>query len=135
MKQLLSTKYSNGLFNTATLLLRFVAGLVMVPHGYDKLVHFAEYKKNFISFLGMGGTLSLALVVFSEFFCSIFVMLGLFTRLACIPLLIGLAVVVLKTHKGEIFGDGEHGLLFFIIFFAILLVGPGRVSADAAMGK
>jgi putative oxidoreductase len=107
----------------------------MIPHGYDKLVHFAQYKKDFLNFLGMGPTLSLALVVFAEFFCSVFLIMGLFTRLVASILLIELLVVVFKAHQGEIFGDGEHGMLFLIGYIAIILIGAGKASLDGILGK
>jgi putative oxidoreductase len=94
MKKLLSTKYSAGAFNTAMLLLRLVVGFLMINHGYDKLVHFGDYQTKFMNFLGMGQTVSLALVVFAEFFCSIFLILGLFTRLSAIPLIVVMCVAL-----------------------------------------
>lgn len=135
MKKFFSTNYSASAFNLAMLLLRVGFCGLMIPHGYDKLVHFATYKKDFMNFLGIGSTLSLALVVFSEFFCSLFLLVGLFSRLVVIPLIIGVAVALFKAHNGEIFGDGEHATLFMIGFLVILLVGPGKISADGMMGK
>jgi putative oxidoreductase len=110
-------------------------GILMMMHGYDKLVHFAKYQHDFMSFLGIGSTMSLALVVFAEFFCSLFLILGLLTRLATIPLIIATCVMVFKAHKGDIFGEGEHATLFLIGYLVLLLVGPGRVSVDSMAGK
>jgi putative oxidoreductase len=135
IKKLISTKYSALSFNIAMLILRIGMGGLMIPHGYDKLVHFTQYKKDFMSFLGLGGTVSLALVVFAEFFCAIFLIMGVFTRLFAIPLIIEMFVVVFKAHKGEVFGDGEHGMLFIAGYIVILLCGPGKASVDGIMGK
>jgi putative oxidoreductase len=135
MKKLLSTQYPGWAFNISMFLLRAGLGLLMIPHGYDKLVHFATYKKDFMNFLGMGGTISLALTVFAEFFCSIFLMMGLFSRLTVIPLIINMLVAIFKAHNGDIFGDGEHGSLYLIGYLAILLCGPGKASVDGIMGK
>ncbi len=135
IRKLISTKYSVLSFNIAMLILRIGMGGLMIPHGYDKLVHFTQYKKDFMSFLGLGGTVSLALVVFAEFFCAIFLIMGVFTRLFAIPLIIEMFVVVFKAHKGEIFGDGEHGMLFIAGYIVILLCGPGKASVDGIMGK
>jgi putative oxidoreductase len=135
MKKLLSTKYSTGAFSTAMLVLRLGVGILMMMHGYDKLVHFAKYQHDFMNFLGIGSTMSLALVVFAEFFCSLFLVLGLFTRLATIPLIIATCVMIFKAHKGDIFGDGEHAALFLVGYLVLLLVGPGRASADSMVGK
>lgn len=135
MSKLLSTNYSDGAFNVGSLLLRLGMGSLLLPHGLDKLTHFAQYKGQFINFLGIGTTLSLALTIFAEFFCSIFVILGLGTRLAAIPPFIAMSVALFKAHNGDIFGKGEHPALFAIGFLAILFFGPGKVSVDGAMGK
>ena len=135
MKKLLSTKYSASAFNIAMLTLRIGFAGLMLPHGYDKLVHFASYSENFMSFLGIGRSLSLALDIFAEFFCSIFVLIGLFTRLATIPLITAMVVAATIAHKGEIFGKGEHSALFAVGFLVLLLVGPGKISVDGIMGK
>ncbi len=135
MKKLLSTKYSAGAFSTATLVLRLGLGILMMMHGYDKLVNFAKYQHDFMNFLGIGSTMSLALAVFAEFFCSLFLILGLFTRLAAIPLIITAGVIVFKVNKADIFGDGEHAALYLVGYLVLLLVGPGRISVDSMIGK
>lgn len=135
MNQLLSTRYPPWAFNLSMFLLRVGLCLLMMPHGYDKLVHFSSYRLEFMNFLGIGSTLSLALVVFAEFFCSLFVMIGLFTRLTVIPLIIELSVVVVEAHDGDVFGKGEMGTLFLIGLLPVLCCGPGKVSVDGIMDK
>jgi putative oxidoreductase len=135
MKRLLSTSYSNAAFNLATLLLRLGMGGLMIPHGYDKLVHFNQYREKFINFLGIGTTLSLVLVIFAEFFCAMFLVMGLFTRIVLIPMIIGISVALFKAHNGEIFGKGEHAGLFLFGFLALLLLGPGKISVDGMSGR
>ena len=135
MKKLLSTKYSAGAFSAAMLILRLGVGILMMNHGYQKLIHFSEYQAKFMNFLGMGSTMSLALVVFAEFFCSLFLILGLFTRLAAIPLVIATCVMVFKAHNGDVFGDGETAALYLTAYLVLLFVGPGRVSVDSMIGK
>jgi len=135
MKKFFSTKYSETGFTIAMLLLRVGLGLMMIPHGYDKLVHFSTYKNHFLNFLGIGSTLSLALVIFSEFFCSVFVAMGLFTRLGSLVLVISTGVALMKRHSGDIFGKGELVGLYFTGFLVLLLVGPGKASLDKLLGK
>lgn len=135
MKKLLSTKYSAGAFSTAMLVLRLGVGILMLMHGYDKLLHFKQYQGTFMNFMGIGSTMSLALVVFAEFFCSLFLILGLFTRLATIPLIIDTCVMVFMAHKGDVFGKGETAALYLISYIVILFVGPGRASVDSIIGK
>jgi len=107
----------------------------MIPHGYSKLNKFSEMAPAFSDPFHIGGTLSLSLVIFAEFFCSIFIIAGLFTRLASIPLIISTAVALTYAHHGRIFDDGEKVALFLIIFIAILFVGPGKLSLDKMIGK
>ncbi len=135
MKKLFSTGYTTSVFNLALFILRVGSGILMIHHGYDKMVKFNEYAPNFIHFLGLSGTISLSLVIFAEFFCSIFVMLGLFTRLACIPLVIDTFYAVAKGHKYDVLGAGEHASLFFLIFLTVLLTGPGKISVDGMINK
>jgi putative oxidoreductase len=135
MKKLLSVSYINWAFNVAMLLLRLGAGALIIPHGYDKLIHFSEKKDSFMNFMSMGSTLSYSLVIFAEFFCGMFIVLGLFTRLAVLPLIIAMSVVVFKASHGNIFGKGAEGALFLSCFSAILLCGPGKVSVDGLINK
>jgi putative oxidoreductase len=135
MKKLLSTKYSAGAFNTAMLVLRLGMGILMMMHGYDKLVHFGDLQHKFMNFLGLGSMLSLALVVFAEFFCSLFIILGLFTRPATIPLIITMLVVIFKVNDGAVFIKAENAPLYLIGFLVLLLLGPGKISVDSMTGK
>ncbi|MEY2916708.1 MAG: hypothetical protein RIS73_422 [Bacteroidota bacterium] len=135
MKKLLSTKYSAAAVSTAMLLLRLSVGILMLLHGYDKLIHFAAKQNTFMNFLGIGSTMSLALVVFAEFFCSLFLILGLFTRLATIPLIITACVIIFKVNNGHVFKDFENAPLYLIGYLVLLLLGPGRVSVDSMIGK
>ncbi len=135
MRKLLSTKYSAGAFNTAMLLLRLVAAGLMLKHGYDKMVHFDETAKEMINFLGIGQRPTTALVIFAEFFCSLFLIIGLFTRLACIPLIITMIVAVVKAHNSDFMGEGQTATLFLGCYLVLLLLGPGKVSVDSMIGK
>lgn len=139
MKKLFSTRASDSAFAIATLLLRLgFGGLLLINHGWHKLTHYAEMQRQFGDPLGLGSTVSLALVVFAEFFCAAFVILGLFTRLACIPVIIAMGVAFFKVHQmkyGAGPGSGQSALIFLIAFLAILFTGPGKFSLDRLIGK
>ena len=135
MKKLFSTNYSAGAFNFATLLLRIVFGILLMNHGDDKLAHFSATASNMPSLFGMGSNITAALVIFAEFFCALFVVLGLFTRMACIPILICMGYALFKAHNGDIFGQGQTAALFLTGFTALLIIGPGKVSVDGMIGK
>ncbi|HMR18176.1 MAG TPA: DoxX family protein [Sphingobacterium sp.] len=121
--------------NLAALLLRVGFGVLMIPkHGYVKLVEFNERKEVFMDFMGLGSTLSLSLAVFAEFFCSIALILGLFTRLATIPLMVTM-LVIFSVHNWVLFGQYELSTAFFIAYLAILVLGPGKYSLDYLIFK
>lgn len=129
LRKLLHTKpyaLDAGLF-----LLRFSFGVLMLPYGWQKFQNYAEWSKDFPDPLHVGSAASLALAIFAELFCAALVAVGLFTRLALIPLLINMLVIVLVVHSSDPFEAREHALLFFIPFLALLLAGPGRYSIDA----
>jgi len=133
--KLTSTKYSNTAFSVATLLLRLGLGSLMIPHGYDKLQHFTERSQTFTNPFHLGRTISLVLVIFAEFFCSCLIIPGLFTKLACIPLIIITCVIVFYSNHGAVFGKGELGAVYLIGYLALIFLGPGNVSVDRLVGK
>jgi putative oxidoreductase len=135
MKKLMSSNYSAGAFNTAMLFFRVTLGVLMMHHGYGKLVGFSGMKDQFPNFLGLGSSFSLILDIFAEFFCSLFLILGLFTRLATIPLIIAMTFAVIVAHGYDFFGKGELATHYLICYIVLLLVGPGRVSVDSMVGK
>jgi putative oxidoreductase len=131
-----TTKYSDAAFSFATLILRLGLGIIMlVAHGFDKLQHFSKYAAVFSDPFHLGRGVSLSLDIFAEFFCSCLVILGLFTRLACIPLIIAMSVALFNAHKGDAFGNGERAALFLTGYIALLFIGPGKVSIDKLIGK
>jgi len=135
MSKFFSTKYSNGAFNLGMVILRIATGLLLASHGYAKLVKFNSLKYKFMNFMHLGSTASLSLIIFAELVCGILLILGLFTRLACIPIIIGMGVVVFIASHGQIFDSGERGLVYLAATLTILLCGPGRISVDGMMGK
>ena len=136
MKRLLSTACSETSFNIAVLIIRVTFGLMLLlNHGIDKLKHFAEKQRDFPDPLHLGHTPSLMLVLFAEVFCVVFVIMGLFTRIMAIPIVITFLVAVFLIHKGQPLFKFESAILFLAGFFSIFLMGSGKYSIDGAMGK
>ena len=135
MKKLFTTAYSDRGLSFALLLLRLVCGGLMIPHGFNKLIHFAAKSHTFSDPFHIGHASSLVLVIFAEFFCANFVTAGLLTRLACLPLIITMSVVVFHIKHGAITGDGEVAALYLAGFITIIFAGPGKMSLDRLIGK
>lgn len=120
------------MISLAMLIVRLGAGAMMIyAHGWPKLAHFGERASQFANPIGLGPVPSFWLVVFAEVFCSALVMLGLFTRLAVVPLLVFFAVAALIQHAPDPFPKKELPLLYGFVYAAIAIAGPGRYSLDA----
>lgn len=130
LRNILSTKINDSQVSIALLIMRLTAGVLMAHHGYQKLTSFAEIEPKFMEFLGLSKGISLGLVVGAEFFCSLLLVVGLATRFVLVPLVITMMVAVFDAHSGEIFGKGEVGALYLGMYFALLIAGAGKYSAD-----
>lgn len=132
-----SNKRTNLGVDTASLLLRLTFGfLMLLNHGWGKFMRFFEDGPvKFGDPLGIGTELSLGLAVFAELFCAGLLVLGLFTRLATIPLIITMAVAAFIVHINDPFSRMESALLYLTVYIVILLLGPGKFSLDRMIKK
>lgn len=135
MRRLLSYSASAPVTGIGLLFLRVGFSALLMVHGYDKMVHYNEYSQQFIPFLGLSPSFSLMLVIFAEFICSLLVLVGLFTRFACVPIIITMCVALFKAHGGDVTGQGQAATLFLLAYLALLFTGPGKFSIDAAFYK
>src|ERR1700759_2160253 len=136
MRKLLSTAYSDGAFNFALLVQRVATGLLLlIGHGLPKIQNFSELSSTFYDPMRIGHRNSLVLVILAELFCSMFLVLGLFTRIVAFIIVFELSVAVFIFHHGALLKTIELPALFLISAFTIMFVGPGRISADGMMGK
>lgn len=134
MKKLLSTQYSDAAFNFSVLLIRLAFGILMImKHGIPHIMEFSTLQYKFYNFLGIGSRFSLLLALFAELFCSMFLILGLFTRFSVIPLIILLMVGIFGANAGKSLIHSELAILYVAVFIGILFVGPGRISIDGMM--
>lgn len=131
-----SVRYSSTAFNIAMLLLRISFGTVMmVKHGFAKVMNFAALEHSFYNFLGLGSKFSLILILFAEIFCSLLIVLGLFTRWACLPLIIAMLVVIFGADAGKNMLDSELAIFYLTAFTTLAFCGPGTISVDGMIGK
>ncbi|KQR94729.1 DoxX family protein [Chryseobacterium sp. Leaf180] len=115
---------------------RLFVGFAMLTHGFPKLQQLISGKTaDFYDFLGMGTTVSLALTVLAEFVCSIFIILGLFTRIASGILLFTMGIAAFVVHGADPFSDREMSLLYAAIYMVLITVGAGKISVDYMIEK
>jgi putative oxidoreductase len=135
LRHLFKTPTYGSAPDAGLLILRLGAGLLMMTHGWPKLMSFTEKAEKFYDFMGLGGEVSLALTIFAEFFCSLCIVFGLGMRIFLIPLIIVSLVIVFVVHGSDPLSEKEHGLLFLVPYLTLLLTGAGKYSLDYFLQK
>lgn len=107
-----------------------VAGM-MLSHGWPKLLLLVQgHGGEWMNPLGLGSTVSLALCVFAEFFCSLALLAGVFTRFAALVLALNFWVVVFVYGEQSSWTQNELPLLYLLCFVALVCTGAGSLSVD-----
>ena len=113
------------------LLVRLYAGGLMIwLHGWSKAQKIGAETIAFPDPLGIGAELSLYLAVFAEVVCAALLVVGLFTRFACLPLLVTMLVAFFIVHADDPLKVREPALLYLLPYLALLFSGAGRYSFD-----
>lgn len=120
----------------ALFIVRVFIGFAMLSHGFPKLQMLLEGGDiKFFDFLGLGPRISLGLTVFAEFICSIFLILGLFTRIGVGFLMFTMVIAAFVVHGGDGFEKQEMSLLYLAIYLLIMAFGAGKFSVDGMIEK
>ena len=117
------------------LILRILSGAVLLSHGYPKFQKILEGNLQFGDPVGIGQVSSLYLSTFAEFLCAILIIIGLYTRLSLIPLIINMSVAFFIVHATDDFATKEKSILFLGMFIVLFLTGAGRFSIDNKIYK
>jgi putative oxidoreductase len=135
-----------GLSRLSYPMIRFFAGLFLVPHGAQKLFGWFGGKglqgtaDGFAAGLGLEpGMFFAVLVGATEFFGGLLIAFGFLTRPAAVAATILLAVAAFKVHLPNGFfntnGGYEFALLWGLITLAIVFRGGDGLSVDRALGR
>jgi putative oxidoreductase len=122
----------------ASLLLRLlVGGLFAFHYGYLKVEAYHQYVNVFPGYLGLSGPTSYNLVIFAEVFCGFLVLIGLFTRLAIIPITVVAVVAHFVAHAKDSFDNPNKQILLIhlVLTIVIFVLGSGRFSIDWLLQK
>lgn len=136
MLNLFTTDYKRSHLDIWLLVLRVTIAVFMLTHGYAKFEKlFGPDEIAFSDPLGVTKPISLGLAVFGEFFCSILLAFGLFTRFAAFALFFTMFVAAFLAQAGATFGKRELALLYMLVYITFVVVGPGRYSLDALISR
>ena len=136
--------------NTTATIIRIVLGLIMFPHGAQKMLGwFGGY--GFNGTMGfLTGTVGLPwimafLVIAIEFFGSIALLVGFATRVVAVGIISLFAGIIFTSHlqngffmnwAGNLKGEGyEYHLLVIGMAVALLVSGAGKWSVDYVLQR
>jgi putative oxidoreductase len=119
----------------AILILRSLFGILFTYYGYTKIQQYDAIAPNFPDLIGIGGKLSFILVIIAEFGGGILIALGLFTRLATIPIFITMIVAYFIAHANDPFTAKQIAFVYLILCPVIFLLGSGKYSLDRIIFK
>ena len=117
------------------LIFRIVIGVLMLTHGWQKLSNFETLSAVFPDPIGWGSSMLLTMIVFAEVVCSILLILGLFTRISTLPLIIGMLVAAFVVHGADPFQVKELAILYMFGYILLAFTGAGKLSADNYLDK
>lgn len=130
---ILSWLSSDRWFDSAILFMRIFIGAMMLTHGIGKLQNYNAIVNSFPDPLGIGSAVSFAIITFVEVGCSVLIIMGLFTRLATLPLVFGMFVATFIAFPDKSFAAGELSFVYMGIYIMLLISGGGRYAIDAFM--
>jgi len=115
---------------------RVFIGFAMLSHGFPKLQMLLEGGKiEFYDFIGLGPLVTLVLTVIAEFVCSIFLILGLFTRISLGFLVFTMIIAAFVVHRADPFEKREMSLIYLCVYLLLMAFGAGKVSVDHMIEK
>lgn len=118
------------------LVVRVFVGFAMLSHGFPKLQMLLEGGKiEFFDFIGLGPLVTLVLTVIAEFVCSIFLILGLFTRISLGFLIFTMFIAAFVVHGADPFEKREMSLIYLSVYLLLMAFGAGKVSVDHMIEK
>jgi len=71
----------------------------------------------------------------AEFFGGLCLVVGLFTRIACIFMVINMTVATFVTQKSDLFGDAIHTFLLLLICIVIFFSALDKFTLDKIVWK
>ena len=120
-------------------LTRLTLGVVFTGTGWGKLHSLDKVTEFFTQLHIPAPSFNAALVATSERVCGAFLLVGLFARLAAIPLIATMCVALATAKSGDIEGIrdllGQQEFDYVVLLIWIVICGAGTLSADHALAR
>ncbi|MEO0553146.1 MAG: DoxX family protein [Bacteroidota bacterium] len=131
MSSIMNTNMPSNRLDIALLVYRLLISLSLInTHGLKKLLDFEGSVAHIPDPFGMGGELSTYFAIFANVICPMFIILGLFTRLAILPIVAITLSGLLLVHYTDPWPVKDVPLMYSLAFFLLLYLGPGKYSMD-----
>lgn len=121
------------------LVMRLVFGYFWLETGLAKVHNLAGFTQRFVGWGIPHPAFSAALSAWTELLGGLLLMLGLCTRLVCLPMLFNMAVAVTLVVSANLMSLDDYveadEIVYSLIFFWLLVAGPGKVSLDTLLAR
>lgn len=124
---------ASPLWQTAGLcFVRIIVGYFMIYHGWE--VFDKEIMSGYLTWDSFKGFSSPAFMVYmgktAELVAGIFLLIGLFTRLASLVLIFTMIYVSFFVGHGKVWYEDQHPFLFVLLGLVFFFTGSGKWSVD-----
>jgi putative oxidoreductase len=127
---------STLMYDAALLLVRITVSCLIMTHGLQKLMMLlGSAPVEFADPIGIGPVPSLILAIFAEVVCSFLIVIGIATRLSCIPLIVTMLVAIFYVHATDPLEAKELPVLYLLVFVVFFVTGAGKFSVDYLIRK
>lgn len=106
------------------------AAFLIGVHGLPKLLNYKVQLQIIEDPFHIGANATLMCAIFAEVFCPLLIIVGIFMRLACLPILSVLWIALLIVHPQWSIEEGQFGWLLLILFTSLFITGPGRLALN-----
>ncbi len=120
----------------AKLILRLSAGVLILFHGLNKIIHGLGGVKYLVTNKGLPEFLAYGVYI-GELVVPIFIMLGLYARVASVVLALNMVMAIFLAYGNSLFNLGKFGapvielpLLYLIMSVCIFFLGSGKYAVN-----
>ena len=121
------------------LVVRVMFGYFWLETGIAKVHNLDGFTQRFVGWGIPFPAFSAGLSAWTELVGGLLIMLGLFTRLVCIPMLVNMAVAVTLVVSANLMSFDDYveadEIVYSLIFFWLLVSGPGKASLDTLLAR
>ena len=121
------------------LVVRLVFGYFWLETGIAKVQNLDGFTQRFVGWHIPYPAFNAGLSAWTELLGGLLIMLGLFTRIVCIPMIINMAVAVTLVVSANLMGLDDYveadEVVYSLIFFWLLVAGPGKASLDTLVAR